>query len=95
MRNIYLSTINKCTKTIVIIIVINVESFLERHFLVGYQLTVFKNKPISCKEPVLHTTKLMDCKVLHNLLSTNQGNGSDMMTFLAGSTKINLRYLKT
>ena len=45
MRNIYLSTINKCTKTIVIIIVINVESFLERHFLVGYQLTVFKNKP--------------------------------------------------
>ena len=39
----------------------------------------------------------MHCKarhVLHDLFSTNQGNGSEM-TFMAGATKINLKNLKT
>ena len=39
----------------------------------------------------------MHCKarhVLHDLFSTNQGNGSEM-TFVAGATKINLKNLKT
>ena len=39
----------------------------------------------------------MHCKArqtLRDLLSTNQGNGSEM-TFAAGATKINLKSLKT
>ena len=49
------------------------------------------------KKIVLHTTTLMQCKArqfLRDLLSTDQGNGSDM-TFVAGATKINLKNVKT
>ena len=48
------------------------------------------------KKAVLHTTILMHCKpgqVPRDLFSTNQGNGSEL-TFVAGATKINLKYLK-
>ena len=49
------------------------------------------------KKAVLHTTTLMHCKtrrLLRDLFSTNQGNGSEMR-FVAGATKINLKNLKT
>ena len=49
------------------------------------------------KKAVLHTTTLMHSKarkILRNLFSTNQGNGS-VMRFVAGATKINLKNLKT
>ena len=62
-----------------------------------FRLTFFKIKCTFLKKAVLRTTTLMYCKarqVLHNLFSTNQGNGSDM-TFVAGATKINLKNMKT
>ena len=46
---------------------------------------------------VLHTTSLLHCKARHvlcYLLSTNQGNGSEI-TFVAETTKINFKILKT
>ena len=49
------------------------------------------------KKTVLHTNNLMRCKarkVLRDLFSTNQGNGSEMR-FVAGATKINFKNLKT
>ena len=49
------------------------------------------------KKAVLHTTTLMQCKagqVLRDLFSPDQGNGSDM-TYVSGTTKINLKNLKT
>ena len=48
-----------------IVVIINVKNFLERHF--------FKNKRTFIKKAVLHTTTLMHCKarqVLGNLLMT-------------------------
>ena len=63
----------------IIIITITVKHFLERHFA-GVQLTVFKNKHSFMKKTVLYTTPMMHCKtrqVLRNLVSTNQGNGSE------------------
>ena len=58
-----------------------------------FQLIAFEDKRTFMKKVVLHTATLMHCKarqVLRNLFNTNQGNGSDM-TFVAGSTKINLK----
>ena len=47
------------------------------------------------RKGVLHTTTLVQArKVLRDLFSTNQGNGSEMR-FVAGATKINLKNLKT
>ena len=49
------------------------------------------------RKAALHTTTLMHCKarkVLHDLFSANQGNGSEMR-LVAGATKINLKRLKT
>ena len=63
----------------------------------GFQLTVVENKRTFMKKIVLHTTTLMQCKArqfLRDLLSTDQGNGSDM-TFVAGATKIILKNVKT
>ena len=57
---------------------------------------MFENKGTLMKKAVLHTTILMHCKpgqVPRDLFSTNQGNGSEL-TFVAGATKINLKYLK-
>ena len=71
----------------------NVKSSLERHF---YGISVVENKGTFMKKIVLHTTTLMQCKArqfLRDLLSTDQGNGSDM-TFVAGATKINLKNVK-
>ena len=79
------------------IIIINVKSFLERYFFAGFQLTVFENKRTFMEKAVLHTTTLMHCKarkLLRDLFSTNQGNGSEMR-FVAGATKISLKNLKT
>ena len=48
------------------------------------------------KKAILHTTTLMHCKarqVLRDLFSTYQGNDSDM-TYVAGTTKINLKNLQ-
>ena len=68
-----------------------------KNIFMGFQLTVVKNKLTFMKKIVLHTATLMHCKarqVLRDLLSTDQGNGSDM-TFVAGTTKINLKNMKT
>ena len=60
-----------------IMIMINIKSFLERNFLWGFSKTnVFMKK-----KAVLHTTPLMHCKarqVSRDLFSSSQGNGSDM-----------------
>ena len=63
----------------------------------GFRLTVLENQRTFMKKAVLHTTTLMHCKVtkvLRDLFSTNQENGSEMR-FVAGATKINLKNLKT
>ena len=90
-------TVSKCTKTIMIIIIINGKSFLERYFW-RISIYIFENNlSFIKKEVVLHIVTLTHCKdrqVLHDLFSTNQGNGSET-TFVAGATKINLKYLKT
>ena len=83
------------TITIMIIIIINVKCFLERH-LQDFN-KVLENKLILIKKAVLHTTTLMCCntrQVLRNLFSANQGNGSKMK-FMATATKINFKNLKT
>ena len=62
----------------------------------GIQLTILENKRTFMKKAVLHITTLMHCKarkVLLDLFSTNQGNGSEIR-FVAGATKINLKNLK-
>ena len=85
MQNLFL-TVNKCITTVMIIIIINVKNFLERHFC-GFQLTVLEIKRIFMKKAVLHTISLIHCKarqVLRDLLSTNQENSSEM-AFVASS----------
>ena len=70
---------------------------IRKDIFMGLQLTVFENKRAFIKKAVLHATTLMHYKarhVLHNLFSADQGNGS-YMTFVAGTTKINLKNLKT
>ena len=100
----FLSTVNKCTITMIIII-INVKSFLERHFcssflerhFCGITITFLKINVLLWQKAVLHVTTLILCKarqVLRDLFNTNQGNDSDI-TFVAGATKINLQNLKT
>ena len=62
----------------------------------GFQLTFFENRCTFMEKAALHTTTLMHCKarkVLHDLFSANQGNGSEMRV-VAGATKINLKRLK-
>ena len=103
MRNLFLSTVNKCTIT-VIIIIINVKSFLERHFcssflerhFCGITITFLKINVLLWQKAVLHVTTLILCKarqVLRDLFNTNQGNDSDI-TFVAGATKINFKIWK-
>ena len=68
-----------------------------KDIFVRFQLTVFENKCTFMKKKILHTTTLKYCKarkVLRDLFSTNQGNGSEMR-FVARATKINLTNLKT
>ena len=55
---------------IIIIIIIDAESFRKRHFC-GISKTLFKNKLTFMKKAVLHTSTLMHCKakqVLGDLL---------------------------
>ena len=50
-----------------------------------FQSTVFENKRTFMKKAVLHTTTLMHRKprqVLHDLFSTNQENGSDIINYI-------------
>ena len=52
-----------------------------KDIFMGFQLTVVKNKHTFMKKSILHTITLMHCKVrqvLHDLFSTDQGNGADM-----------------
>ena len=62
-----------------------------KHIFVGFQLTVSKINVLFWEKAFLHTTTLM-----HRIWpsTTNQGNDSEM-TFVAGASKINLKYLKT
>ena len=63
-------------------------------FIAGFQLKVFENKRTFMRKVVLHTTTLVQArKVLRDLFSTNQGNGSQMR-FVPRATKINLTKLK-
>ena len=67
-------------------------------FFAGFQLTVLENQRTFMKKVALNTTTLMQCKArqgLSDLLSTNQGNCSELLRKLAGATKINLKNLKT
>ena len=75
----------------------NVKSFLEKHSQGISINSCRKYTYFYEKKAVLHTTTLMQCKagqVLRDLFSTDQGNGSDM-TYVSGTTKINLKNLKT
>ena len=96
MLNIFLSTVNEGTITIMLIIIINVKKFPGNTFFVGFQLQFSKTNVLLRKKPVVHTTTLMHCKarqVFYELFSTNQGNGLDM-TFVARATKINFKNLE-
>ena len=65
------------------------QKFPGKTFFAGFQLTVFENKRTFMKKAVLHAPFLMHCKarkVLRNLFSTTQGNGSEMR-FVAGAAK--------
>ena len=81
-------TVNKCAITIII----NIKSFLERHFS-GTSMNSFWKKIYFHQKAVLHTTTPMHSKgreTLRNLYSTNQGNSSE----IAFALKINLKNLK-
>ena len=82
---IFLATVNKCTITIIIIIIINVKSFLERHFCV-ISIYSFENNLTFIKNAVLHSDALRARQVLRDLITTNQGNSSET-TFVTGATK--------
>ena len=65
------------------------QKFPVKTFLRGFNKEFVKINLLLRKKAVLHTTSLMHCKgrhVLWNLLSTNEGNGSEI-TFVAGTTK--------
>ena len=82
-----------------IIIMINVKSFLKRRFTGGSinKLTFLKINLLLWKEAVLHTATPMHCKarqILRDLFSINQGNGSEML-IVVEATQVNLKNLKT
>ena len=59
-------------------------------FFAGFQSTILENKRTFMKNVALHKTALMHCKarkVLSDLLSTKQGNGSELLSRWAGATK--------
>ena len=59
-------------------------------FFAGFQSTILENKRTFMKNVALHKTALMHCKarkVLSDLLSTKQGNGSELLCRWAGATK--------
>ena len=59
-------------------------------FFAGFQLTILENKRTFMKNVALHKTALMHCKArkfLSDLLSTKQGNGSELLSRWAGATK--------
>ena len=90
----FLLTVNKCAITIMIII-IDVKSFLQRHFCgiiinsFRKQTLVFvKKKKNSCTSyNYNYSTHCKAKQVLRDLFNINQRNGS-------GATKINLKNLK-
>ena len=73
-----------------IIIIINVKSFLERHFR-GISIYSFENKLTFIKKDVVHSDALKARQVLRDLFSTNQGNSLET-TFVAGATKSTLKF---
>ena len=79
------------------VIIINVKSLRKRHFLGDFSKQCLKINLLLRKKSVTHTTTPMNCKARHVLLdlfSINQGNGSEM-TFVAVTTKVNLKNLKS
>ena len=93
MWNLFWSTFNKCTITIMT----SGKNSLEIHFLCDFKCQFLKINVLLWKKVVLHATILMHWKgrqVLRDLFITNQGNDSHM-TFLTGATKINFKNLKT
>ena len=78
------------------IIVINVRSFLKRHFRGEFNKQFLKINLLLRKKAVLHTATPMHCKArqVFDPFSINQGNGSEM-TFVVEATKVNLKNLKT
>ena len=97
--------------TIIMIIIINVNSFPER-FFEGFQLIVFANKRafmkktalhtiqcscVQCSCINLHTTTVIHCKARHDLRNLFSANqwNGSGMTYVAGATKIDLKNLKT
>ena len=65
-------------------------SYVWKDIFAGFQLTVLENKRTFMKNVALHKTNLMHCKarqVLSDLLSTNQGNGSELLSRWVGATK--------
>ena len=92
MWKLFLSTANKCTIAIMILIMINIKSFLKRSFC-GISINSFRKQTYWS---VLHRTTLMHCKarqVSRYLFSSNHGNDSDM-TFGPRATKISRKSLK-
>ena len=79
------------------IIMVNVKSFLKRHFCGDFNKQFLKINLLLLKKAVLHTTTPMHCKarqVLRDLFSINQRNSSEMI-FVVEATRVNLKILKT
>ena len=68
-----------------IIIIINVKSFLERHFC-GISIYGFENNLTFIKKMYCTLMHYKARQVLRDLCSTNQGNSLEA-TFVAGATK--------
>ena len=68
-----------------IIIIINVKSFLERHFS-GISIYSFENNVTFIKKMYCTLMHYKARQVLRNLFSTNQRNSLET-TFVAGATK--------
>ena len=58
MWNLFISTVNKCTITIMIIIMIDVKSFLERHFNGISKINLLLWKKLYCIQPLSCAAKL-------------------------------------
>ena len=86
-----------CQHWMITVIIINVKSLRKRHFLGDLSKQCLKINLLLWKKSVPHTTTPLNCKARHVLLdlfSINQGNGSEM-TFVAVTTKVNLKNLKS
>ena len=82
---IFLATVNKCTATIMIIIIVNVKSFLERHFS-GISISIFKNNLTFIKKLYCTLMHYKARQVLLDLFNTNQENSSETI-FVTRATK--------